>query len=135
MKIVYSKIAKVLGEDVMPFGVVLTSEKVLSGWETAYWEARVKQYWDCFWLGAALAIILMFVCFAIAGPSWWQLLLLLIPMYAYNILYRVEYVIKGNVEDISFEKHATWIADTWELPCEEKHHYVSFGWWRKNFGA
>ena len=27
-------------------------------WETAYWEARVKQYWDCFWLGSALAIIL-----------------------------------------------------------------------------
>ena len=71
-----------------------------------------------------------------------MLLLILIPVLLYYLLYFAEYLYwvicgKGweNAYDfISFEQHAYWIDETWNYPCDKKHHYVTFGWWLENFG-
>lgn len=141
MKVFYnSKLAKVLTfmkgfVTMMFFGTVITEKDSLTEKEKKHEGTHVKQYWDCFAVGGFIAMILMFVLFGFDVRSWWMLLLLLIPALLYYVIYGIEYVIlrlKGRSKEeaylsIGFERQARWIAETWNLPCEEQNHYVSFG--------
>lgn len=142
MKVFYdSKLARVLLPAgymaVMLFGMVFTRRDSLSGKALKHEETHVRQYWDCFGLGVALAITTMFILFAFGVQSWWMLLLALIPVLLFYALYGAEYAyhrLRGLGHDaaydaIGFERQAEWVAETWNLPCREQHHYVSFGWW------
>lgn len=143
MKVFYnSKLAKWLTfmegfSTMMFFGVVLTERSKLSKKTLKHEETHIYQYQDCVGLGLAIATVGMFMLFAFGVQSWWMLLLILIPLLLYYVIYGIEYIycrLRGfNNDDayrwIGFERQAYWIAETWDLPCEEQRHYVSFGWW------
>lgn len=142
-KIYYnSKLAKVLTfikgfSTMMFFGTIITEESSLTEKQITHEGTHVRQYWDCFAVGMALGIVLMFVLFAFDVTSWWILLLLLIPLLLYYTIYGVEYLywlLRGYNYDeaynkIGFERQAYWIAETWNKPCADKNEYTSFGWW------
>lgn len=142
MKVFYkSKLAKILTffkgfKTIMFFGVLLTENETLPEKTIKHEEAHALQYYECMWVGATLTIITMFTLFACGVQSIWMLLLILIPLSAFYILYGVEWLIKWATtkdrlqayKDVSFERHARWIAETWDKPCPEQHHYISFGW-------
>lgn len=142
MKIYYkSKLAKLVTffknfSTIMLFGALFTEKDELSGKVIKHEETHAKQYSDCFSLGCAVGILLMFVLFAVGIQNIWMLLLLLIPLLLFYALYGAEWLIRLAVtkdrvqayKDISFERHARYIAETWDKPCPEQHHYISFGW-------
>lgn len=148
MKVYYnSRLAKLLTfmegfSTMMLFGAVVTEKDALSVKSLKHEETHSKQYTDCFGLGLGIGIILMFILFAFEIQSWWMLLLIAIPVFLYYVLYGVEYLcwrLRGfNRNDaymnIGFERQARYIADTWNLPCEQQRQYVSFRWWAKDMG-
>lgn len=87
-----------------------------------------NQFADFSGVGAALLIVLLFLLLGIGIHSWWLLLLLLLPFILYNIYFLVEYLIKGNIQKVSFVKQAILMGKEWSLPCEERTSYTSFSW-------
>lgn len=144
MKIYYnSKLAKLITffknfSTIMLFGALFTEKDSLSEKVIKHEEAHSLQYADCSSLGCAIGILLMFVLFAMDIQSFWMLLLLLIPLLMFYFLYGVEFLIRWAIskdrvqayKDVSFERHARYIAETWDKPCEKQNHYVSFGWFK-----
>lgn len=141
-----SKLAKLLTfidgfKTMMFFGFVITEKESLTEKELKHEGTHVQQYKDCIALGGFLSLILFFSFAAFEKTGYWMFSLLLLPFLMYYIIYGVEYLFylikERNSNDayhkISFERQAYWIAETWDKPCEEQNHYVSFGWWRKNF--
>lgn len=124
---------------IMLFGMVFTRRKSLSGNVLKHEETHVWQYWDCFFLGLAISIMMMFVLFSFGVQNLWMLLLALIPLSLFYVFYGAEYLyhrLRGlnhnsAYHNISFERQAEWIAETWNFPCKDQHHYESFGWWKK----
>ena len=87
-----------------------------------------NQFADFSGVGAALLIVLLFLLLGIGIHSWWLLLLLLLPFILYNIYFLVEYLIKGDIQKVSFVKQAIFMGKEWGLPCEERTSYTSFSW-------
>ena len=143
MKVFYkSKLAKAITfiegfRTIMLLGMVFTEHASLSKAVLTHEEVHVKQYADCFALGAAASIVLMFVLFGLDVRSWWMLMLLLIPLLLYYVIYGAEYVyyrclgMDGTdaYRSVGFERQAYWIQETWNQPCEKQREYVTFGWW------
>lgn len=138
-----SKIAKIITfiggfKTITLFGMCFTEKDSLTPKTIEHETAHSKQYFDCVNIGLYLDIILFFIIIGNVGPTWNLLYLLLIPLLLFYILYGVEFLIKwikykNNIEayrNISFEKHAKWIEETYNLPCEEQHHYINFGWFK-----
>ena len=128
---------------IMLFGSVFTEYPTLGGDSLTHEKAHVYQYRDCFFVGMYLFLIILFGWAILVGePEWWMLALPLIPIFLFYILYGLEYLYwvcrgkgwKGAYDFISFERHAYWIEETWNLPVEQQNPYCWFGWWRKNFG-
>ena len=142
MRVVYnSKIAKLITfmpdfKTLMLFGAVFTENSELNGKTLAHEGTHVKQYWDCFYLGVAFDIIMMFVLFGFGGSFGSLIPLLFVPFLLFYILYGIEFLIrlmltrdkKRAYLELSMEKQAQWIAETWDKPCPEQNHYISFGW-------
>lgn len=142
MKVFYkSKVAEIVTfipnfKTIMLFGMIFTEHETLSEKTLKHEEVHVRQYGDVATLGASMGVVLMFVLFACGVQSWWMLLLLLLPLLGYYVWYgidfAVQYVRTGDAKEayrnIGFERQARWIAETWDRPCEEQNHYVSFGW-------
>lgn len=87
-----------------------------------------NQFADFSGVGAALLIVLLFLLLGIGIHSWWLLLLLLLPFILYNIYFLVEYLVKGDIQKVSFVKQAIFMGKEWSLPCEERTSYTSFSW-------
>lgn len=87
-----------------------------------------NQFADFSGVGAALLIVLLFLLLGVGIHSWWLLLLLLLPFILYNIYFLVEYLIKGDIQKVSFVKQAIFMGKEWDLPCEERTSYTSFSW-------
>lgn len=87
-----------------------------------------NQFADFSGVGAALLIVLLFLLLGVGIHSWWLLLLLLLPFILYNIYFLVEYLIKGDIQKVSFVKQAILMGKEWSLPCEERTSYTSFSW-------
>ena len=145
MKVYYnSKLAKLLTfmegySTMMFFGVIITEKNVLSDKTLKHEETHVKQYVDCLGLGLFSGIVLMVIFLALGIHDCWAITLLLaIPILLYYVTYGTEYLywrIRGfnktdAYKNIGFERQARWIADTWNLPYSQQHHYSLFGWWR-----
>lgn len=143
MKIFYnSKLAKlILYKEyiaIMLFGFVFTRENSLSLKVRLHEQTHIRQYMDCFQLGFMVGIPLLFILLACGLESLWLLMLFILPIFGFYILYGLEYLmlrIKGYSKseaysNISFEKHARWIASTWNKPCEKRNKYKSFGWYQ-----
>lgn len=121
---------------IMLFGVIFTEHESLDEYVKTHEQTHVRQYNDCATVGACLALFWMFILFSMGVQSWWMLLLLLIPVLLFYIWYGIEFLVRWIItrdreqayEDISFERHARWISETWDLPCKDQNHYVSFGW-------
>lgn len=140
MKIYYnSKIAKLLTfmEDfatIMLFGVVFTEEKKLSE-RTKYHEAsHIEQYQTLFGLGLALAVGIMFTCFAFDRYGWWMLSLIALPVFLYYAWYGIEYLIRlcmcrdkdKTYRMIAFEQEAYELENEYRKPCSERKSASSF---------
>lgn len=95
---------------------------------------HVKQFNDCFGLGIALGVIIMFVLFALDIKSLWMLLLILVPFTLYYIWYALEFLVRLIItfdadkayKGIVFEQQAYELDDEYWYPCEYKTGYVSF---------
>lgn len=121
---------------IMLFGFIFTKKS----WEEfcgriSYHESfHLYQYRDCFGLGLAIAIVLMFVLFAFNICEWWMLSLISIPLLLFYAWYGVnfvkQYIKYGNWDDayknIIFERQAYALQDEWMLSCDEKTRYTSF---------
>lgn len=91
-------------------------------------DAYKNQFADFSGVGAALLIVLLFLLLGVGIHSWWLLLLLLLLFILYNIYFLVEYLIKGDIQKVSFVKQAILMGKEWSLPCEERTSYTSFSW-------
>ena len=140
MKVHYnSKIAKLVTfladfATVMLFGAVFTEEKELSS-RTKYHEAvHVEQYQTLFTAGLALAIGIMFTCFAFDRYGWWMLALIAIPLLLYYAWYGIEYLIRlimyrdadKAYRMIAFEQEAYDLENEYKKPCTERMYASSF---------
>lgn len=143
-KIYYnSKIAKIVTfladfATIMLFGAVFTEEKELSS-RTKYHEAvHVEQYQTLFTAGLALAVGIMFTCFAFDKFGWWMLALIAIPLLLYYAWYGIEYLIRlimyrdadKAYRMIAFEQEAYDLENEYRKPCEERRHASSFSFIR-----
>ena len=143
-KIYYnSKIAKIVTfladfATVMLFGAVFTEEKELSS-RTKYHEGvHVEQYQTLFTAGLALAVGIVFTCFAFDRYGWWMLALLAIPVFLYYAWYGIEYLIRlimyrdadKAYRMIAFEQEAYDLENEYRKPCPERRHASSFSFIR-----
>ena len=143
-KIYYnSKIAKLVTfladfATVMLFGAVFTEHLYLSD-RTKYHEAaHVEQYQTLFTAGLALAVGIMFTCFAFDRYGWWLLALIAIPLLLYYAWYLVEYVVRlimyrdadKAYRMIAFEQEAYDLENEYRKPCSERRHASSFSFIR-----
>lgn len=142
MKVFYnSKLAKALTfmegfGTIMLFGMVFTEKNELGGRTLKHEETHCRQYKDMFALGTSISILLLFLMLGFDVRGWWMLALVIIPVGLFYMEYLLEYLIlrikgfgkKEAYRNISLERHAVWIAETWEKPCLEQNCYVSFGW-------
>ena len=147
MKIYYnSKIAKAttfLADfvTIMLFGAVFTEESKLSDRVKFHEASHVEQYQTLFGAGLALAVGIMFACFAFDHYGWWMLALLAIPIFLYYVWYLVEYTVriflykKGKTwkeahdkayHEIVFEREAYALEDEYRKPCTERKFASSF---------
>lgn len=136
-----SKLAKVLTSfsnfnTIMFLGMCFTENKKLTKKEFMHENTHSHQYFDYFGLGSSITIVTMFTLLAFGIQSAWTLLLILLPISMFYILYGIEFIIryiklKDRVlayRNISFERQARWISESWNKPCPKQFHYVSFGW-------
>ncbi|RHJ83014.1 hypothetical protein [Parabacteroides sp. AM08-6] len=148
MKVYYnSKIAKVVTfladfATVMLFGAVFTEEKKLSERDKFHEASHVEQYETLFGSGLALAVGIMFTCFAFDCYGWWMLALIFIPLLLYYAWYLIEFVVrfiitlakqKGWKEAhdkayhaIVFEREAYDLENEYRKPCQERRYASSF---------
>lgn len=121
-KIFYeSKLAKLLTflphfATMMFFGVVITEEKEEDvDQETKNHETtHIRQYWDYFWIGLAIAVVTAGILLACKVFSFHLLWLLLVPPVHFYLWYGIEILvqlIKGynldrSYERVSFEREA-----------------------------
>lgn len=149
-KIYYnSKIAKIVTflvdfATVMLFGAVFTEHSKLSS-RTKYHEwVHVEQYQTLFTAGLALAVGIMFTCFAFDVYGWWMLALIAIPLLLYYAWYLVEYVVRFFITlarqkgrkwkkahdkayyAIAFEREAHDLENEYRKPCNERMYASSF---------
>lgn len=144
MKIYYnSKIAKLLTfmEDfatIMLFGAVFTEHSELSE-RTKYHEAsHVEQYQTLFGLGLALAVGIMFTCFAFDRYGWWMLSLIALPVFLYYAWYGIEYLVRlcmcrdkdKAYRRVTFEQEAFDLEKEYQKPCNERRIASSFSFIR-----
>ena len=140
-KIYYnSKIAKLVTfladfATIMLFGAVFTEHSELSS-RTKYHEAvHVEQYQTLFTAGLALAVGIMFTCFAFDIYDWWMLALVAIPVFLYYVWYGIEYLIRlimyrdadKAYRMIAFEQEAYDLENEYKKPCTERMYASSFG--------
>lgn len=144
MKIYYnSKIAKIVTflanfATVMLFGAVFTEHYELSARSKYHEAVHVEQYQTCFSAGLALAVSIMFTCFAFNAVGWWMLSLILIPILLYYIMHGIEFVIRliqyrdrdKAYRMISFEREAYDLENEYLKPCNERRTASSFSWIR-----
>lgn len=144
MKVFYnSKIAKIVTfladfATVMLFGAVFTELPELSIRSKYHEAVHVEQYQTCFSAGLALAVSIMFTCFAFNAFGWWMLSLILIPILLYYIMYGIEFVIRLiQYQDrdkayrmIAFEQEAYDLENEYLKPCNERRTTSSFSWLR-----
>lgn len=144
MKIYYnSKIAKLLTfmEDfatIMLFGAVFTEEKKLSERTKYHESSHVEQYQTLFTSGLALAVGIMFTCFAFDRYGWWMLSLAILPVFLYYSWYGIEFLVRLCIyrnkdkayRMIAFEQEAYDLEDEYRKPCEERRMVSSFSFLR-----
>lgn len=144
MKIFYeSKLAKIFTfmegfKTIMLFGAVFTEEEALSMRVEFHEQSHVEQYKTMFSLGAALAVIIMFVNFAFDSYGWWMLSLLALPVFLYYIWYGIEYFIRILItrdsneayRQIAFEQEARDLQDEYKKPCESRRTASSFSFFK-----
>lgn len=123
---------------IMLFGMVFVGNYSLSEKDLCHERVHCQQYADCFWIGGTLGILIMFLLFILGIQSIYMLFLILVPILFFYIIYIMEWLIRLIItkdrmkayDDISFERQARWISDTWNLPCKSQNKYSSFGWIR-----
>ena len=100
MKVYYnSKLAKALTffanfSTIMLCGAVFTEHSELSE-RTKYHEAvHVEQYQTLFTAGLALAVSIMFTCFAFNAVGWWMLSLIALPVFLFYAWYGIEFLVR-----------------------------------------
>lgn len=144
MRIYYnSKIAEFITfignfSTIMLFGKVFTEKSSLTEKSKEHEKTHVSQYKDCMYLGLSIDIIMLFVILGAELSYWWFIALLLLPFLLFYIWYGIEFLVRWIItrdreqayEDVSFERQARWVAETWDKPCEERHNYGSFEWMR-----
>lgn len=144
MKIYYnSKIARLVTfladfATVMLFGAVFTELPELSIRSKYHEAVHVEQYQTCFSAGLALAVSIMFTCFAFNAFGWWMLSLVLIPVFLYYAWYGIEYLIRliqyrdrdRAYRMISFEREAYDLENEYLKPCNERRTASSFSFVR-----
>lgn len=122
-------------ETIMLFGAVFTEQLKISVKTKCHEAAHVEQYQTLFTAGLALAVSIIFICFAFDCYGWWMLSLFAIPVFLYYIWYLFEYVVrifvykKGNTwkdahdkayRMIAFEQDAKALEDEYRKPCPER---------------
>lgn len=146
MKIYYEsslpKKLKFFGDvkSIMLFGSVYTekSKREFTEQEKVHEQTHRDQYYDCFYAGWSLDIIMLFVLLALEAPIGWFIPMPIMPFLWYYVLYVGEWLVRWAMtkdkeqayEDLSFERHARYIAETWDKPCQEQHVYGSFDWFK-----
>lgn len=124
-----SRIAKKLNLNaILIFPFVYIKDTEISAETKLMIDTYKNQFADFSGVGAALLIALLFLLLGVGIHSWWLLLLLLLPFILYNIYFLVEYLIKGDIQKVSFVKQAILMGKEWSLPCEERTSYTSFSW-------
>ena len=140
MKIYYnSKIAKAttfLADfvTIMLFGAVFTEESKLSDRVKFHEASHVEQYQTLFGAGLALAVGIMFTCFAFDHYGWWMLSLAALPVFLYYLWYGIEFLIRFCMyrdrdkayHEIVFEREAYALEDEYRKPCTERKFASSF---------
>lgn len=140
MKVFYnSKIAKVVTflanfATIMLFGAVFTEHSDLSERTKCHEATHVEQYQTLFMTGLALAVSIMFTCFAFNVVGWWMLSLITLPVFLYYLWYGIEFLvllIKYRNRDkayrmIAFEQEAYTLQDEYQKPCAERKMASSF---------
>ena len=139
-KIYYnSKIAKAFTflkdfSTIMLFGAIFTEHASLSQKIKTHEATHVEQYQTCFTTGLAIAIGIMFICFAFNHYGWWMLALLTIPIFLYYVWYGIEFLIRliayRNADKayrrIAFEQEAYSLENEYLKPCPERKLASSF---------
>ena len=124
-----SRIAKKLNLNaILIFPFVYIKDTEISAETKLMIDTYKNQFADFSGVGDALLIVLLFLLLGVGIHSWWLLLLLLLPFILYNIYFLVEYLIKGDIQKVSFVKQAILMGKEWSLPCEERTSYTSFSW-------
>ena len=121
-------------ETIMLFGAVFTEQLKISVKTKCHEAAHVEQYQTLFTTGLALAVSIMFTCFAFDVYGWWMLSLFAIPVFLYYIWYGIEFLIlliKYRDRDkayrmIAFEQEAKALEDEYRKPCSEQKTASSF---------
>lgn len=121
---------------IMLFGFVFTKkdESWYNGKPKYHEGFHINQYTDCFGLGLAIGIVLMFILLAFGVRSYWMLTLIGIPIFLFYIWYGVNFIwqlIKYQswntaYKNVIFERQAYALEGEWNLPCEQQTKYVSF---------
>lgn len=121
---------------IMLCGFVFTkkTEEEYSGRMKYHEGFHIKQYNDCFGLGLAIAIILMFILFAFNVTSLWMIALIAIPLLLFYAWYGANFLLQFiryrdfhfAYRQIIFERQAYSLQNEWSWPCEERTKYTSF---------
>ena len=138
-----SKIAKLVTflagyATIMLFGAVFTELPELPSRTKYHEDAHVEQYQTLFGSGLALAVSIMFVCFAFNVYGWWMLSLIAIPIFLYYVWYGIEYAVRlimyRNSDKayrmIVFEQEAYDLENEYRKPCPERRSASSFSFLR-----
>lgn len=94
------------------------------------------QYKDCIGIGFCLAIITMFIMFALGIQSLWMITLALIPILFYYILYGLNFIFlliryinwHKAYRNICFEKQAYALEHEGAIICQQRTPYKSLSW-------
>ena len=143
-KIFYnSKIARIFTflkdfKTIMLFGAVFTEEKELSDRAKFHEASHVEQYQTLFTTGLALAVGIMFICFAFDCYGWWMSALIAIPVFLFYVWYLVEFLIRlimyrdadKAYRMIAFEQEAYDLENEYLKPCSERLTASSFSFFK-----
>lgn len=124
-----SKIANKIGTAVMIFPFILITGEKKTDEENYMYKIYKKQYTDLFSIGCFLAIALLFFIFGMDFVSPILFMLLLIPIFFYDLWLFVELIFKKfNLSEVSFVRQAKEFGPDWIKPCEERKEYISLSW-------
>lgn len=116
----------------MILGMIFTNSSKITDQERYHFKAHLEQYATMASLGAALAVLSMFICFAFDVYGLWMLWFFTLPLLLYYIWYGVEYLIKcpkygkNTKSNIQFEKEALALQDEYLKPCYQRKYAESF---------